>query len=268
MLSLDNFIDPSGHIEIDEHVMAYLYAYFDESGHYQEHPYVIFAGLVDGLEKWMEFQNKWMPLLRESKVKELHAVKALRYSHPCGAMKAGTPEDRARDVLPFVRMITDNLALGVSVAVDVKAYEKAPQRIRRKYGPDPHYFAFDVGVRHILTHWEIPKPYTVGLICDDQEQKAMRCYSLLKKLKLRYPEAKKRITSICFSDDWAYSQLQAADLFANVSRLEAQRRFGGKDYPYRELHEAFQYVNPITGAHLHFAGGFYGDVELNTFQEP
>ena len=40
-------------------------------------------------------------------------------------MKAGNPNDRAKDILPFVRTITKHLAVGVVKALGVDAYKAA-----------------------------------------------------------------------------------------------------------------------------------------------
>jgi hypothetical protein len=247
----------------EEPIVTALYAYFDESGHYGQHPYVIFAGLVSGFQPWTESQNQWLKELRAAGLTAWDTKLALRHSQPYGNLKRSNPEQRLSEVLPFVRAITDYIELGVSVAVDVVAYKKAPQRLRRKYGPDPHYFAFEQAIRYILNHWQIPRKYSIGLICDDHEVRAMRCYKLLRTLKRRHLEIRQRITSICFSDDKDNFPLQSADLFAHVARLEAESRFRGKPNPYNDsLKRAFEYVNPATGAHLHFEGGVFGDEEL------
>src|SRR5712691_1074398 len=104
-------------------VMASLYAYFDESGTEHQHQIVVFNALVDTMDSWRAFGNGWARLLRQYHLSEIHATDVLRYSLPYGTMKPGTAEDRARDVLPFVRAITDGLELGIVSAVKVSAYK-------------------------------------------------------------------------------------------------------------------------------------------------
>lgn len=252
--------------ESEFEVMASLYGYFDESGKFLDHPIVVFAGFVDGFQPWYEFYGKWNQWLRHYEITALHAAEALRHSQPYGKMKAGSPEDRTSDILPFVREITSGIELAVLAAVDVRAYKTAHSLIHQKYGVDPHYFAFNLAVRQMLTHFEIPKKHTFGLICDEDEEKAIRCYGLLKKLKREYPEVRDRVKNICFGDDIEHPQLQAADLFSYITRLEAQRQFAQKDHPYKDLKGAFEYLAPDTGRHLHFVGGYYGAEELANFE--
>jgi hypothetical protein len=80
-------------------------------------------------------------------------------------------------------------------------------------------------------------------------------------MKLAYPETK-RVTSICFMDDANCPQLQACDMFAYITRREAEKRLLGINYEYSELFEAFRDVCPETKKHLHFAGGFYDAAAL------
>ncbi|MFI5086985.1 MAG: DUF3800 domain-containing protein [Terriglobales bacterium] len=244
--------------------MAHLYAYFDESGTEAEHPIVSLCGFIDGFQPWVEFYGKWNQLLRQYEIPALHAVRALRFTQQYGTMKPGSPEERIKEILPFIHEITNGLEMGISIAVDVNAY-KSIRELHGVYGRDPFYFAFYVAVITILRHFEIPRRYQVGLIFDEEEAKAIQCYKFLTKLKQTYPEVKERIVSICFSDDKAHPQLQAADLFAYITRLEALSRFVGKAYQFRELFLAFQKVSPETGRHLHFAGGFYEEQALSDF---
>jgi hypothetical protein len=64
----------------------------------------------------------------------------------------------------------------------------------------------------------------LSLVLDDNEQTAVTCYQLLRKLRLLKPELKKRISGICFVEDSRYPGVQAADLIA----YEARRYMVGK----------------------------------------
>jgi Protein of unknown function (DUF3800) len=262
---LEGFPVPPDFLQ-ERSVLAYLYAYCDESGKYKEHPIVTFSGLVDGMERWRAFTNRWVALLRLYEIPTLHAVRALRYSQPLGKFgKCGTAEERASQIAPFINEIVSGLALAISVSVDVRAYEKT-KAIHELYGDDPHYFACFMAISNMLTFFAIPKPYTIGLICDDEEQKAMRCYQLLNKLKRNIPEVRQRITSICFSDDRGAPQVQTADLFAYLSRLEAQRIFAERPYPYQSLFQSFGRVSP-TGQHLCMNAQFFSESALKAHVE-
>jgi Protein of unknown function (DUF3800) len=238
--------------------LAYLFAFFDESGKYKDHPIVSFSGLVEGADRWQLFTDKWVQLLRAYEIPRIHAVKALRHSQPFGNMKKGTAKERSEKVIPFINEIA-NLSLAIAVSVDVHAHAKVKE-LHKQYTPDPHYFAFYMAINLILTHFSIPKPFTIGLICHDEQQKAIRCYELLKNLKREVPEAR-RVTSICFSDDRDSPQLQASDLFAYLSRLEAQRIFAGRPYPYESLFNLLGQVMP-SGGHLCMRATYFSEDSL------
>lgn len=61
-------------------------------------------------------------------------------------------------------------------------------------------------------------------------------------------------------------QVQATDLFAYLCRVDAERRFLGKEHPYRALCEEFNV--PRTGKErIEIAGGFYGELHLRDYME-
>jgi hypothetical protein len=244
----------------DSAVMAHLFAHFDESGKYKDCSIVSFAGLVDGWVRWRAFGEKWTQLLREYQVRDFRAVEALQHSQPFGNRPKGTAEERAGQVAPFIREIVRGVSLAVAVSVDVSAYAKV-QELHRECGEDPHYFAFYMTLSLILQFFAIPKEYTLGLVFDDDEETAMRCYQLLKKLKRNIPEVKERVTSVCFSDDTGTPQIQAADLFAYLSRREAQQIFANKPYPYKNLFNSFGDVLP-DGTHMCLHAQFYSEEAL------
>ena len=247
-------------------VMASLYAYFDESGTERQHQIVSFSGLVDSFKSWLAFGDEWARLLREYKLSEFHAGEALRHSQPYGTMKAGTADERSRDVLPFVRLICEHVELGIVSAVKVVSdYKAAHPRLRQSFGTDPVYFAFHHAIFGILNHWGSMQQYDVGLILDDEEAKAIECYRLLKKMKLANPEVRKRVTSICFTDDKTSVQDQAADLFCYLSRIDNEQAFLGKRHPFDALCKPLRFKYPDR--RLTTSGGLFEKDYLARFIE-
>jgi hypothetical protein len=254
---------PFPQIEPEYRIVAHLYCYFDESGKHHDHRYVTFSGFASTFETWRAFQPRWTYWLRHYGIPVFHAAEALRYSQPYGKMAAAkNATERAQDILPFIREIAFGLELGIYHGVDVAAYRQFGNKLQRELGiHDPHYFAFVKTVQTITEHFEIPKHFEIGLILHNEEEKAIECYKFLNKMKLGYPEAR-RITSICFMEDLNCPQLQASDLFAYITRREAEKRLLGIDYEYSDLFEAFRQISPDTQRHLHFAGGFYDAAAL------
>lgn len=247
--------------------MPHLYAYCDESGKHHEHRIVVFNALVSSFQKWERFSRLWALLLARYGLNEFHATAALEYSRPYGSMKPGTADMRAQDVLPFVRLIVESIDLGVVAAIDVAAY-KLPKlhAMRLNISDDPHYFAFYVAISEIMRYRRVLPDHSVGLILDDDEEKAVPVYKFLSRMRKANEEAHRRITSICFMDDRSSPQVQAADLFTYLLRIDAQRRFLGKEHRYPTLCEAFE--KPMTGKEcLEIVGGFYSEPQLMAYME-
>lgn len=232
----------------EDKVLAYLYGYCDESGKEHDHSIIVFSCLVDGFERWRRFGEVWAALLRGFQLTEFHASRAMRYSQQYGTMQPETAQDRARNLLPFVEAIVEGVEFGAIAAIDVAAYKSAKQKVlRSNVSQDPHYFAFFIAVSKILGHWIIPQNNTVGLILDDDEGKAIDCYRFLLRMKKVNADVRRRVTSLCFSDDRSSPQVQAADLFACLSRLRAQQTFLGKKNDYAPLCDAFDSLGLETG---------------------
>lgn len=88
--------------------------------------------------------------------------------------------------MPFVHEIVKGPELGILIAVDVAAYKAADRALHKRFGPDPHLFAFYLALSEIMQFFMIPPNLTVGLILDDEEKKSKLCYDLWKKLRMLY----------------------------------------------------------------------------------
>jgi Protein of unknown function (DUF3800) len=244
-----------------------LYGHFDESGKYGQHPIVSLSGLVGDFVRWQALTADWTRLLREYELPVLHATEILSPATRFGKLgSAATHEERTAQVEPFIKSVVHKLnGVAIAVAVDVDAYSRV-RELHRDFTRDPHYFAFFMVVNNLLTHCSIPRRHTVGLIFDDEQEKALRSYRLLKRMKRQIPEVTSRVTSICFSDDRDAPQVQAADLFACLSRLEAMKIFADAPYPYESLFRAFGAVMP-TGEHLCMDARFFSAETLRTFAQ-
>ena len=127
--------------------------------------------------------------------------------------------------------------VAIAVAVDVEAYSRV-QELHRDFTKTPAWSRSRTARFHEDT--------TVGLIFDDEQAKGRALLSTAKAAKVGQFLGC-RATSICFSDDRDAPQVQAADLFACLSRLEAMKIFADAPYPYEALFRAFGAVMP-TGS--------------------
>jgi hypothetical protein len=138
--------------------------------------------------------------------------------------------------------------------------------MRDKVHQDPHYFALFIAVSEILIHWTSPKDCTVGLILDDDEGKAVSIYKFLTRMKKVNQDVRKRITSVCFSDDKSSVQVQAVDLFAYLAKLTSEQKFLGKSHQFQSLSEVFDVVSNGKEK-IVIKGGYFQDKHLLEFAE-
>ncbi len=52
--------------------MAFLAAYFDESGTHDSSPVVVVAGVVSSTKQWLKFDQRWCKALAEEKISVFH----------------------------------------------------------------------------------------------------------------------------------------------------------------------------------------------------
>jgi hypothetical protein len=216
--------------------MAIFQAFFDESGKFKDKRVISFCGLCSPPTRVQQFEDEWKGLLRHYGLGSLTMKHALRRKRKfTKTVEAKSVEERNAVLEPFSRCIRKHFELGLAVSVDVDAYKKWPAQAKRKIGgsEDPFYLAF-------LTATGGARKYILGedrlsLICDDDQETAMNCYRLYQRVKALDSEARQKFVSITFADDNEFVPLQAADLLASLSRLEAGRLFHKDYYEYMPL---------------------------------
>lgn len=130
----------------------------------------------------------------------------------------------------FATIIEETKIVCVGAVVDSIAYKTLDiPKVRENWSDDPHYLAFSYTVMGLWgkVDWSGDPHATIGLIMDDDEEKAIPCYCLLKSLREQVPKAKERISGICFGRDDLYPGIQAADIIAH----EARRLLTNKQSP-------------------------------------
>ena len=121
----------------------------------------------------------------------------------------------------FSAIIEQQKLISFGTVIDVKAFQSLNLPIlRERTAGDPHYLAFETTVLGALEKvlWGDPSSGTMGLIMDDDQEKAMSCYRLYRMIREHIPKAKERISGICFASDELYPGIQAADILAHESR--------------------------------------------------
>lgn len=227
-------------------LVVFLQAYFDESGKGDQQNIASFCGFAAVSESWGRFHEAWMHAVA---YKELHgplkAADVLRYRRALSPkIPAQTPDERADSLAPFVDAILSNVAFGLAIAIDCRAFRSLPESDQAILGHDPHYWAFQQALLCIKRCAEerfqnLDPDIQVGLCCDEEEKTSIDCLRLFINIRRTYPELRKRFVSIGFADDKFFPQIQAADLIASVARQQAEHQFHGTPFDMEKLYEMF-----------------------------
>lgn len=244
--------------------MAIFQAFLDESGKFKDKRVVSYCGFVSPSTRVRGFEEEWNGLLRHFELPYLTMKRALRrkipFSPTTGAKSA---EERNKVLVPFIECIRKHFEMGVAITVDVDAYRQWSPQARKKVGgsDDPHYFAFLCALTGVSKY--ITQDDKFSLICDDDKNTAVNCYRLYSRAKTVNPELKRKLVSITFADDDVIVPLQAADVLASLSRLEAGRQFHRDYYEYMPSFDAL--TSPGSG--MYWGVSFYGTEKLNNLGE-
>jgi hypothetical protein len=206
-----------------EPLLAIIHAYFDESGKKSDHPVVAFSGVCVGRDKLDDFDIAWRTLLRQYDLPALHMAKVSRSSQKVGSkMKANqTWAERIDCLKPFADCINAHLEIGLIQAWDVKGFWAIGKAERKALGSptDPYYTAFARALIELVDH--VKDDDRISLICDDDRETALDCYRHYRGLQHARPDIRKKFASLTFATDDDFPALQAADMVAYLSRLEA-----------------------------------------------
>jgi hypothetical protein len=130
----------------------------------------------------------------------------------------------------------------------------------KQLSKNPQYAAFTRVVIELMGH--LHPEDTISVICDDEEETALTIYQLYRKIKLTYPEARRKLVSLSLADDKVFVQLQAADMIASLTRLEARRKFLQERFDYTLLTERLDTRLKVR-TQADVMTGFYGKEQLS-----
>jgi hypothetical protein len=222
--------------------MAIRYLFCDEGGKYQKGALVSFAGVAASASRLESFNNEWNALLTSYELESVHMrLLADIYSvHGPMMPRDQTIDERMAVLMPFADCINKYLEIGLVQTWDVTAYAGLPTEAKARLGgsQDPHYLAF---IRGILEMEELlDEEDRVSIICDDDVVKSWNCYLHYRAVCSALPELNKRFAALSFARDENFPALQAADMVAFLSRLQANGQFHG------EKNEWFDLYNHLT----------------------
>lgn len=162
-------------------------------------------------------------------------VSAIRPSQRLGNIPPQSIAERIEILKPFADCINENLDFGVIAAWEVCGFDAWSEATKQALGnpQDPYYPCFSRGVLHLV---KILKPADrINLICDDDEETAWLCYGHYRALRRAEKRVKRKTISLTFGDDRHLPALQAADMVALLTRLEAIYRFYKQDFDFSPL---------------------------------
>lgn len=237
--------------------------YCDESGKFRDHPVVSFGAVIGTLPEVQKAETEWKYCLRETGLKYLTMKEALDLSMPLSAAHPAQGENsRIVALLPFVDCLKKNLRFLIGIAIHVQPFHTMAPEARKHLGKNPQYAAFTRVVIEAIRN--LGEENELSIVCDDEEEVALKIYHLYRKLKLVYPVARKKLVSLSLADDEVFVSLQGADLVASLYRLEARKRFLGEDHYARMLFERLRTkldVRPQAGVN---SNGFFGAESLSS----
>ena len=232
--------------------MAFFNGYFDESGKFRDHTVISFAGFIAAPEQWGHLQDDWEYLLRRNGVKSFHLAEVLKFNRPLSLKRPSMGiQERTEVINEFVRAIKKHVEHGVAISVDVSGFKDLKSHQQEKLR-DPHYVAFVLAMMELAEHIR-PLDDEIALACDDEEQFSVECYKHYTRIRKDNAEMRRKFICISFADDDYFPQLQAADLYAGISRLEAKKEFLGEEHAFGgvvsefKLHDPSDRMGSITG---------------------
>lgn len=217
--------------------MAIFTSYWDESGKFQDQKVVSFCGLCLSPAKLEKFEDDWRELLRRNELPWLKASDALKAHRELSPIiPVQTVGERIEVLKPFVACLTETFELGVAIAVNVEAFRRTPEHVKKQIagGEDPFYFAFLTAITYFINYRHAEDRFAI--VFDDDEKTSQNCLSLYRRMKLLGADYR-ALASITFADDQAYMPLQAADLLSYLVRIQCDFEFSDTHYEYQPLFE-------------------------------
>jgi|GEM_PF-1595117 len=219
--------------------MAFVYhqVFCDESGKYNDHPLIAFAGVVATPDRLRAFDDHWRDLLRDYELADLHMERVTRLveDHGYRFRKGQTIDDRTELLIPFADCINKYLEQGLIQAWNVIAYNRIPLAGLKMLGGsrDPYFWAFIRGLLEVVDH--LGEDDRISIVMDDDETTAWDCYCHYRSIGRASVEIQKKAISLSFANDKHVPALQAADMVAFLTRQEATERFYKVPNPWRQL---------------------------------
>jgi hypothetical protein len=206
--------------------MAHLMLLCDDSGKFTTPfcEYITFCGFVGTGEEWRGLHEAWQSPLIKWEVPPIHMRKIARADEHEEWRKVKARwknqeewiQKRDEMLMEFATAASKFPIVCAGGDVDCKAFTETPLPKLKSKISDPHFWLFQWTVETVLRRVSYggPDEGLLGILVDDDEEKAIPCYRLLMQLKKQNTKAGKRVSGICFIDDEHYPGAQLADMLA------------------------------------------------------
>ena len=166
-----------------------------------------------------------------------HDARSLRLSEKvCDKMpRKQTADERMKALEPFADCINEHMEVGMIQAWDVQGFHAMSKTARKKLGSvdDPYFLAFVRGIAELIDYIQVDE--RLALVCDDDRSTAWDCYRHYRGIKAADDEVRTKVVSLGFADHDYFPALQAAEMVAYLSRLEAKHNFYRIPYSFPKL---------------------------------
>jgi hypothetical protein len=213
----------------DNHLVATLTAYFDESGTHAGSPAVSVAGYLSTPEQWIKFEAEWRHALADLGLDTFHMN---QFANRAGPYRAWSePQCRIR-LSHLIEIINRNVVASFGVVIPTEPFDrlfspKAKKHCGGAYGLAATFNFLEVGriLRAIddVNPWDARVAYVFesGAVGMGQIQKVFQ-------YNKKDPEQEKvlRLLSLRFGDKRNFGPLQAADILAYELYRQLPRQIG------------------------------------------
>lgn len=193
------------------HLEPYVFA--DDAGKWEDRDVICLCAYLFSGERVEDFMLRWSALLSELKMSRLHMTEF--YTE---AKKRNWDDKYTLEVLSrFAGIIRDCSLITLSVGLDAKHYRSLPKK-KTEGVPKPHVMCLQRLLKLIRNRFhKAGYDNRITFVLDEEEGSVVALYKDILGLRKSRPDLGKYIGAVCFADDTFYTQLQAADMLANLT---------------------------------------------------
>jgi hypothetical protein len=209
-------------------LVAHFYIYGDESGKLGSSDCTSFCGYVGPAPEVERVSAEWNSARFAWQIPPLHMRcvmfperdKSGEWERVRSAWGAGWEQRRTDMLKEFASILLQANLVCVGCVAEARHFDQMPDSKFKRDMEDPMFLSLYMLIMNSIDKVErVDRTGSpIGIVLDDDEEYAVKCYKLLNAMKKHYPKVKQRISAITFGDDHAYPALQMADFIAYEAR--------------------------------------------------